>query len=312
MKIILDKVLKVYFLVPLALVVVFLDFFLDFNLIYFLPKVPENILFFNFFFNIPHIVASNLLLLSSEVQAQYGRKIRIAFILSTLVTLVFHYHYRFQAFLYLHSLWTLKHVIMQQFNLSHAYGLEKTLKVLLWKLLGVLLGIIIYWEIYDLYNLKNKYFSLPLLLNILCVLFCAVSVGLFVKYRNHSGSKYIFANSFLILTGYFLYLIGFGFISVLIIRVIHDCTSFIFYGSVYNGKLQSESASRYLKILFKYLGLKVTTLLPPVLLSVFILLLPWKAEAYSFLMILSLMHYYSEGFTWKSGSVIRNYVLDKS
>ena len=301
------RVLKIYLLIPLAVAFLTLDSLGGFGILKLFPSVPEKLLLFNFFFNLPHIIASNLLLIDGEVYSQYGRKISIFFVASILVTLVFHYYFKTDVFIYLHSLWTLKHVIMQQFNLSHAYGMKKSVLTHVWKWLGVFAGLIVYWDIYDFYDFQKMLPFSSVASASLVLLFALTSVYLLISHRRDKSSLYIFANSSLILVSFIFYKLGAGFISVLLIRVIHDCTGFIFYQALNEGKFKAGKSSRFYAVMTNNFGSIIGTVLPPILIVVFFFSLPFRKEVISLLMVLSLMHYFSEGFTWKTESPYRKY-----
>lgn len=296
-----------YILVPLCLLIVMMDHFYHLGIVSSLPKVPEAWLAFNFLFNLPHIVESNILLCDKEVFQTYKTKLVTALSLSVLATLIFHYYLRWEVFLYIHSFWTLKHVVLQQFNLSHATGVKKNNLALLWKILGMLVGIIIYWDIYEMFSWKIGEYHLNAL-NLFAILFLITSFLMYSVYKKSEARVMVLANSLLFFGGYVMYKLGAGFFSVLLIRVIHDCTGFVYYTALNRGRTKAHRSPKWYVSLSSLITHVGATVLVPVCIVILLIALPFKAEVRSVFMVLSIMHYFTEGFTWKQGSPYRNYL----
>lgn len=300
-------VIRFYFLVPLCFLFVCLDSWFNLGLTASLPKVPEAWLAFNFFFNLPHIVESNILLLDREIYESYGKKLSLALFLAIAMTLVFHYSFKWEVFLYIHSLWTLKHVVMQQFNLSHGAGVQRAFLTNLWKFFGMVVGVIIYWDIYDMFAWKLGPIHLDVL-NLSALVFTLVSCGMYFSYRKMKGRDLVIGNSLLIFCGFVMYKMGAGFFSVLLIRVIHDCTGFVYYYRLNKGRREFGKSANWYMALSKYSSDFFATIIVPILIVILLVSLPMRDEVRAIFMVLSIMHYFSEGFTWKKESPYRKYL----
>lgn len=302
-----EIILRFYLLIPLCLILVFIDLWFQFGIVNSLPRVPEAWLAFNFFFNLPHIVESNILLIDKEIFDSYGKKLSIALIMAIIVTFVFHYSLKWESFLYIHSLWTLKHVVMQQFNLSHGVGVRRSILTNAWKVFGMVLGVIIYWDIYDMFAWKLG----PIHLNILnfsALIFALISIGMYLNYRKGQGRDLVIGNSFLMLGGFIMYKMGAGFFAVLLIRVIHDSTGFVYYYRLNKGRREAGRSPVWYETLSSYTSDFFATIIIPILVVVTLIMLPIRPEVRAIFMVLSIMHYFSEGFTWKQDSPYRKYL----
>ncbi len=139
------------------------------------------------------------------------------------------------------------------------------------------------------------------------------------------GKYFLWANTMLIVSSFYFYTQEYYFLSILIPRLVHDSTAYVFYVTHdYNKHHQSPQ-----NLIYKYAArcnLHVFLVLP--LLS---FILTYLLQAYGDELInmitrfffemeirkavtlgvvgyLSLMHYYTEGFTWKAGSPMRRYI----
>lgn len=294
-----------YLLFPLTVVFVGIDQFFDFGIMSQLPEVPEYWLWFNFIFNTPHVVATNLLVHSDDSWNEYKQRFLVGWAVVFTITMVAFYILRWKYFLYVYSLLTLKHIILQQFSLTYMVGMKRAWLNRVWMSTGLAIGLVIYWEVY-----KNYDINLPhshVILTSLLVLFAFASIYLFSKSQGLNLKRMVAANSGMIVSSYFSFILGGGFLTVLAVRAVHDITGFVHYVEVFKTRrLENKSAGWYN---FAYKILKsdwAASLGVPVLIVILMLVfIPQGREKMSLLMMMSLMHYYLESFTWKSGSSYR-------
>lgn len=302
-----DLVTKMYISIPVTFLLVSIDWLSGSHVVNALPHVPEAWLLFNFFFNLLHIVESNILLLDKEVLNVYGTRLGYALLLGSIATLLLNYKLKWEVFLYLHTLWALKHIVLQQFNLSYGVGVKRTWLPLVWKVIGVICGVAVYWDVYDMFSLKfnetHRY-----LLNYLFYIFIFISGMMMWTYKKTKSFPIVLGNSSLIIFGYLMYKMGAGFFSALLFRVIHDCTGFIYYHALNKGRRNAGVSPQWYNWLSKWITDWGVTLLLPLLIVGIIFALPFRPEAKAFVIIISILHHYSESFTWKKDSPYRKYL----
>ncbi len=274
----------------------------------YLPEAPEYWPLFNFIFNTPHVVASTLLITGSDSWKEYKLKFIGSVILFSLITFFLFYKMNWTYFLTIYSVLTLKHVILQQFNLSHMFGIKKNILTLSWKIIGLMTALFIYWKVYktNVWALDNLNQFL-----ILCILiFSTLSIALFTKYEGSHAKKIIFANTMMVLLSYFAFVMGGEFFSVLCIRAVHDVTGFVHYVDVFKARREHGTSPSWYEFLYRIFKSDwMATLCAPILVvSLILTLIPHGPERMSLLMVLSLLHYYTESFTWKSDGVYRKYI----
>lgn len=304
----LNLILYSYLIFPAALIAVSLNYGLGLNWNEQLPAVPEYWPAFNFIFNTPHVVASSLLIFGKDSWKEYKYKFIIAFGLLSFITYFFFYRIRWEYFLAIYSFFTLKHVILQQFNLTHLYGVKKNWLSSCWKILGLIIAMIIYWKVYKIDGFVLE--DINQILLILIIGFSFLSSFMYAIYRQNEGRRMIIANGLMVILSYIAFVMDGEFFSVLCIRAVHDMTGFVHYVDVFKMRREKGVASSWYLTIYRFLKSDWgSTLIVPIGIVFLILtLIPHGPERMSLLMVLSLVHYYTESFTWKSDSPYRKYL----
>ena len=297
--------LAIYAAVPLCLLVAIVDrAFFGGALRQVLPRTPDSILLYLIVFNLPHIVASNLILLDREYLTHYrhrllGPSIAIAaFVIwgPSVIGIA-----AFSAFIYAITIW---HAIGQQFGLAGQMAKTSKRWLRVWKVSGFGAGAAVYFAIYapaataggTLTTAVVTIFALSLI-----VFTAATIIG---ARRAAAGYGYAFlgSNYALVTAAAVLFALGYPLLVIMMARIVHDCTAFCFY-VVHD---QNRNAAAPHNLVYRLFG----TLRPPA-----VLLCPLAAMAIAFpltwyyhitwvawlVLGLSLLHYYTEGFTWRSG-----------
>ena len=320
--------LSLYAIVPLCVLIQLLDRFeFDSALRDMLPSSPSHFLLFQILFGTPHIIASNLLIGShGDYLAAFKSKI----IGMTVFIIVFFgigsLFIPYTVLYVITACWTVYHVLKQQHGIAKAVCRlpNRAFYVQLW--LSVIAGIFIYIGIF----LKN---SLTVdqadgILQAASVLTAALLISTLIcqKYApNRFGQWFLWANTLLVVSSWYLYAQHYYFLAILIPRLVHDITAYTFYVShdvnrhgkqPQNGLYKLASACRLpvaavlplLSFLLTYLlqayGDDLVNLIMQTLFATQI----YKAVTLGLLGYLALMHYYTEAFVWSAGSPLRRYI----
>ena len=292
-----------------------------------LPSSPNHFIVFQILFGTPHIIASTLVLTSnSDYLKNYSRKLLLMTFAIAIVFGVGSLFIPYKVFYVLVAAWTVYHVIKQQHGVARSvYRLPNwAFYVLLW--LSVSAGLIIYVGIF----LKNSLDVQQILwikqsAGLLCI-----SIILFGLYchryvSNFFGQCFLWANIFLVLSSFYLYLQQYYFLAILVPRLVHDATAYTFYVTHdYNRHLIQPSNFLYRAAALCHIPLLIV--LPLSLFALAFLLQAYgdgiisrlsefffgasinKVITLGLLGYLALIHYYTEAFTWKNDSPYRRYI----
>jgi hypothetical protein len=291
-----------------------------------LPSNPKQFLVFQIIFGTPHIIASSILLISN---AEYLEFYRTKLVLMTIaIAIVFGVGSLFipyQALYVVVAAWTVYHVLKQQLGVGRALCRMPNwaFYLLLW--LSVTAGLLIYLGIF----LKNsldvqQLYWIKLIAGGLCAgLICMAWVC--QRYATSPlGRWFLWSNVLLVLSSFYLFVQQYYFFAILVPRLVHDATAYIFYVTHdYNKhRIQSQNiiyrtaARCHLPI---YIVLPLSSFLLAFLLQAygdqainrvtefFFGVEIRKAITLGLLGYLALMHYYTEAFTWKKGSPYRQF-----
>ncbi len=323
--------LALYLIIPLCIVLQLSDTTLfSGTLLNYLPNSPSHFLLFQVLFGTPHIIASTLLLTTNKDYFSFYQK-KIIF-MTLAIALFFSIANQVLSYYTLYimvSSWTVYHVLKQQLGVGRAlYKLPDWLfYILLW--LSISSGIGIYMGIFlkDTLSLMQaqwlKYIAASL---VICLLLTTVLCQRYVN--NRMGTLFLWANSSLIFASFYFYSQEYYFFAILIPRLIHDATAYIFY-VVHD---VNKHASQPQNWLYRYAHkIKLNTFIVLPLLSFLLTYLlhvygdQWvnslgqfffdidikKAISLGLIGYFSLMHYYTEAFTWKHGSPYRQHIRFK-
>jgi len=292
-----------------------------------LPSNPSHFLLFQILFGTPHIVASSIVLASNKDYLQHYRNrllwMTLAIILFFGVGSLF---IPYRALYVIAAAWTVYHVLKQQHGVARGVCRlpEWAFQTLLW--LSISAGIAIYIGIF-LHNSLTpqqtewiKHLAGGLCLGLACATFYCQ------RHCQTSFSKaFLWANSLLVLGSFYLYIQKYYFLAILIPRLVHDITAFMFYVTHDYNKHHQQAQN----VLYRWAGycrLPIFVVLPLLSFGLTFLLQAYGDQAVNFIGVnlfdteirkavtlgligyLSLMHYYTEAFTWKQGSPYRQFI----
>jgi hypothetical protein len=320
--------LGLYVVIPLCLLLQFLDhgFWQDY-LRNNLPSSPYHFVLFQVLFGTPHIIASNILLVSNPDYLEHYKRhiilmtaaIAIAYILGNML-LPYRVLYIFVAS------WTVFHVLKQQYGIARGVCQlpESVFKLLL--TLSVAAGVAIYISIFLRHSLTTdqvvwiKHAAalgcfLLVIAAFVCQHFVTTSFGLW----------FYWSNVFLVLTSFYLFLQQHYFMAILVPRFVHDATAYVFYVTHDYNKHHRQPQN----LIYRFAARCEVHIF--IVLPVISFLLAFGLQAYGddivnlmtryllgaefykvitlgFLGYLALMHYYMEGLTWQKDSPYRKFI----
>jgi hypothetical protein len=323
--------LGLYSIVPICLILQLGDsLFLNGRLLENLPSSPAHFLLFQILFGTPHILASSILLVTNQ---DYLCFYKPKLIFMTLLIIAFFgigsLFIPYIALYIITACWTVYHVLKQQIGVGRGvYRLPDSLFYsLLWLSVGA--GIFIYMGIFlkDTVNaeqaewIKTIAASLCLSLVLTCVL-CQRYID------NPLGKTFLWANTLLVVGSFYLYAQHYYFLAILMPRLVHDATAYIFYVT-HDYNKHTQQPQNWLYQAAKRCNLHIFLVLPLLSVLLTFVLQVYGNELVSFITqvlfgveirkaitlgligYLSLMHYYTEAFIWKHGSPLRQFIAFK-
>jgi len=320
--------LGLYAIIPLCLLLQLFDaWFWHGFLLQSLPSSPKQFLLFQIIFGTPHIVASSILLASNR---EYLKVYRLKIISMTLAIIVVFgvgsLFVPYKALYLIVAAWTVYHVLKQQLGVGRGlYRLpDWAFYLLLW--LSVTAGLFVYIGIF----LKN---SLDVQqvewIKLIAGSLCAALIGTALVCQRYittpSGAWFLWSNVLLVLSTFYLFVQQYYFLAILVPRLVHDATAYIFY-VVHDYNKHHRQAQNFIYRYAARCRLPVFVVLPLVSFALAFVLQSYgdaavnrlsefffgveihKAITLGLLGYLALMHYYTEAFTWKQGSPYRRFI----
>ncbi|WP_213866072.1 hypothetical protein [Vibrio crassostreae] len=251
--------------------------------------LPENLLLFNAFFILPHIIFSYFVFFlgSKDNHKVLKSNIMIVVVYFSLYISLLYYDISFFIFTYLiHGTY---HLVMQQVGLCKVNGFIFQLL----KVTALSLGLIIVFKCYSNYHIPYVAKAILFLLVILLVYF--------------RTNTFVFSNVFLLASMCILFILEYSVLSLFLIRIAHDLTAFYFY-SIH------ESNRRGLSLKIAFLKIYSISILANLSLLYFfgekdIFLFDLSINLFILLSsFLAIGHYALESSMWKSSSPNRRFI----
>ncbi|MCK5829828.1 MAG: hypothetical protein KAH20_05955 [Methylococcales bacterium] len=321
-------ILGLYSIIPLCFMVYLADVHYWGNYLQsILPSSPTHFILFQILFGTPHIIASAITLTSNKEYLHFF-KLKLI-VMTVLIILIFGIGSLFIPYKVLYittACWTVYHVFKQQHGIGKGICRLPTWAFywLLW--LSVLAGIFIYMGIFLKNSLEEQHIVWVQLIAGVLTIGLILSTILCQRYISKRFGKYfLWSNTMLIVSSFYFYTQQYYFLAILIPRLIHDATAYVFYVTHDYNKHHEIPQNK----LYKYATrchLHVFLVLP-----LFSFILTYLLQAYGdewvnimtrfffdmeirkaitlgLIGYLSLMHYYTEAFTWQVGSPLRRYI----
>lgn len=320
--------LALYAIIPLCLLLQLLDLsFWQGGLRELLPTSPNHLFLFQIIFGTPHIIASSIILASNRDYLTTFQK-KLLWMTAALAVFfgVGSLFLPYRVFYVLVAAWTVYHVLKQQHGVVRGVCRlpNWAFHLLLW--LSVSAGLCIYLGIF----LKN---SLELQQAAwLQTLAASLCVGLLIgtvfcqRYVNTAfGKVFLWANALLVLSSFYFYSQQYLFFAILIPRLVHDATAYVFYVT-HDYNKHYKQPQNFIYRIAKCCHLSVFLVLPLLSFVLAFVLQAYGDDVVSYLTrvlfgveirkaitlgllgYLALMHYYSEAFTWQQNSPYRQFI----
>lgn len=320
--------LGLYAIIPICLLLQWADtWFWRGYLQHALPSNPAHFLLFQILFGTPHIIASTLVLASN---GEYLQRYRYRLLwMSLAIALFFGVGSLFIPYRVLYLIaasWTVYHVLKQQHGIAR--GLcrlpEGAFQTLLW--LSICAGIAIYVGIFLHNSLTPQQTEWA---RHVAGGFCVGLVCATYYCQRHCttafSNGFLWANTLLVLSSFYLYVQQYYFLAILVPRLVHDITAYIFYVT-HDYNKHHRQARNFIYRWANYCRLPIFVVLPLLSFGAAFVLQAYgdqlvdfismslfkveirKAATLGLLGYLALMHYYTEAFTWKQGSPYRQFI----
>jgi hypothetical protein len=292
-----------------------------------LPTSPSQFVLFQILFGTPHIIASTLVLVGNTDYFQhYRRKILLMSVALAVFFGVGGLFIPYTALYVLVAAWTVLHVLKQQYGMAR--GVCRLPPWLYQLLLGlsVAAGTAVYIGIF-LHNRLDAQQAewLKHLASGLCIgLVCTALLG--QRYvKTAQGQWFLWVNVLLVVSSFYFYIQQYYFLAILIPRLVHDATAYVFYVTHDYNKHRHQPGNA----LYRFSNachLPFFVVLPVLSFALAFVLQAYgdglvnqlaqfffgveirKAVTLGLIGYLSLMHYYTESFTWKQDSPYRRFI----
>jgi len=321
-------ILGLYSIIPLCLLIYLADkLFWGEYLLANLPSSPTHYILFQILFGTPHIIASAILLTGDREYLRFFKTKLIG--MSLFIMLFFGLGSLYIPYITLYIItvcWTVYHVFKQQHGI--AKGVCRlpgwAFYWMLW--LSVSAGIFIYLGVFLKNSLDAQWSSWISLIAGVLTIGLVLSSILCQRYVSTSFGKYfLWANTLLIVSSFYFYVQQYYFLAILIPRLVHDATAYIFYVSHDYNKHHENPQNKIYKyaqrcnvhvfVVLPLMSFALTFLLQVygdewvnLITRFFFDMEIYKAITVGVIGYLSLMHYYMEASTWQMGSPLRKYI----
>jgi hypothetical protein len=320
--------LGLYAIIPLCLLLQLLDsWFWHGALQTLLPSRPTHLLLFQVLFGTPHIIASTIVLTSNkDYFAIYKTKLLWMTLALAVIFGAGSLFIPYRVFYIAVAAWTVYHVLKQQLGVARGVCRlpDWAFYVLLW--LSVSAGVFIYIGIFLNNSLDVAQVQwIKTMAGMLCLGLMA-HVGYCDRYvKTPLGRWFLWSNALLVLSSFYLYVQQYYFFAILLPRLVHDATAYIFYVT-HDYNKHHEHPQNFIYRVAQRCRLSVFVVLPLLSFLLAFVLQAYGDKAVEYLTqvlfgveirqvitlgllgYLALMHYYTEAFTWKHGSPYRQFI----
>jgi hypothetical protein len=323
--------LALYAIIPLCLIIQWVDSqFFNYSFQQSLPSSPKHFILFQILLGTPHIVASAVILTTNS---EYFKFYRFKVLMMTLALAIFFgigsQVFSHRALYVLVASWTVFHVLKQQYGIARGVCRLPEWACCLHLSLAVSAGVLVYIGIFMHKSLDVQQTEwVQYISGGLCLGLFLITVLCHRLVPSSFGKKFMWANTFLVLSSFYLYIQQYYFLAILVPRLVHDATAYVFY-VVHDYNRHHIQPQNFLYRWATKCHVNIFIVLPAVsfLLAYvlqahgdyyFDLLTDFffgvelrKVISLGLLGYLALMHYYTEAFTWKKDSPYRQFITFK-
>ncbi|MDD2659226.1 MAG: hypothetical protein PHY54_06020 [Methylococcales bacterium] len=292
-----------------------------------LPTSPTHFILFQILFGTPHILASSILLVSNtEYLKLYQRNIVLMTAAIAIVFGVGSLFIPYKVFYLLVAAWTVYHVLKQQHGVARGVCRLPSwaFYLLLW--LSATAGLFVYIGIFLKNSLDAQQAAwIKQVAGLLCMGLVLSAIYCQRYVATAFGKWFFWSNIFLVLSSFYLFVQQYYFLAILVPRLVHDATAYVFYVTHDYNKHHYHPQN----FIYRYAArcnLHIFIVLPVCSFVLAFLLQAYgdnivsaitefffgvkihKVITLGLLGYLALMHYYTEAFTWKQGSPYRQFI----
>lgn len=311
-----NRLLAVYAIVPISLLVIFLDsqFFNVFKIL--LPHKPEVWAIWIYIFGMPHVFGGLLMIADKEYLAYYGNKVWYGAVAILLLPLVLIYLVGFNSMFFVFTAMIVYHTIAQQFGIALIIGKKKPdwihkANTIIGSCVGVMLFCFIYAEGSVSYLLRPYRETMLVVAWSLGAVVVALTAVQMLQTKEKRGRLYMAANVSLLLSMLVSYNYGLTALVVIMGRIVHEMTAWIIYAShdknrnhqVMNNVIYRKFA--WLKIDPYWMGI---TLAFAFGIAVTFVADFYRNALFTLIISFSLYHYWTECFIWKGNAPPKRYL----
>jgi len=310
-----------YFIIPACAAVVVIDMLLlNHALKSYLPTRPEQWLLWTVVFNTPHILASFFSFADKEYYHFYKPRVLKALAVFSSVVVLFTMivpavlpgalaRISMIVFSGYVIAYTMYHVLSQQLGVAISM-----MKIRPGKLYGplrwcaTLAGTFMYaLAVVDdeLYFVGVRFGTIFEFLSAACVATsCVLGYHLAKDSKNSKGTLYLYANLVMLVAVYVFWELGYGVFVIVVPRFVHDITAFYIY-AVHDHNRNLQTRHNYIYRSFTFMSPLVACPVLAIVLSAVLEQYVWFVAP---LLIVTLLHYYTEGFIWRGDTLHRRQV----
>ena len=220
-----------YMIIPVIAVIVFIDqIFLGRFIQSYSLTATQTLIILALFLNIPHIAASTITFFDAEYLRRYGLRIFIPAFLLGFILFLFPAVIYSNIYLMIYIVWNMLHQVGQGFGQCRLFGVgfEKTHS--LWKWSAVLVAVAIYVGTTGIYKISSDMNHVIIVVMwALIVPFCVFSYLVYKPAASLQARLFVLANIATVILSAVLYSLHYPFFCILLGRVVHDVSAFIFF-----------------------------------------------------------------------------------
>lgn len=269
-----------------------------------LPQQPGDIVILSVFLELPHIVASHVLLADREYIGYYKTKLLLRYLVAVLALAAVTLSFGIMAFYSVYFMWTVYHVLKQQVGIGRIMNRQPNKLYEIWGYV-LIVGSLVLAALIGYYQIELgpfKAWLLPAVLGFAITLILLAAITC-LQLKQPFGRWYMIANTAMYLSVLACILLGAPFFVILIPRIIHDTTAYLLYIN-HDANRNNAVKHNLLYREFWYLPAWAATLLVSIALASLLTfhLVPFALQI---AIVLTISHYILESFVWRGTGIHR-------
>ncbi|MCE9576863.1 MAG: hypothetical protein K8W52_27200 [Deltaproteobacteria bacterium] len=291
-----------------------------------LPRNPDHLFVYGLLFGWPHIVASNVILFGN---AEYRRAYRARVLVASAIIVAFFgagtVFLPYEVLAVVAATITIIHVLKQQIGIGAGAARLSGRLYPIWGWTGIATGVVLYNALYLDGDLARYAGTLDATAYALAALVLLLAIACDRRITTALGRAFLWGNTAMILVPVGMHATGYDIFALAIPRIIHDTTAFAFYVAHDRNRHGAAPGNPLYRVAARIPG-GVYWLAPLLAVTIAYLLERHGDRVFHLatggvltasypeiislgvLGYLAMLHYYTEAFTWKTGSPYRRYI----